>query len=128
MFSLIKSAAKIAVLTMLLPFSSSFAADDVCNENEVGYVATFEVKPGSEIALEAALSDLAKAVNRLEPGVVLYAPFKGADGQYYMMERYQDEAARKVHASSDEVRALFGPLMNTLVGPPDVKPVSAVCS
>jgi quinol monooxygenase YgiN len=128
MFSLIKSVNKIAVLAMFLPFSSSFASDDACNENEVGYVATFEVKPGGEIALEAALSDLAEAVNRLEPGVVLYAPFKGADGQYYMMERYQDEAARKVHASSDEVRALFGPLMNTLVGPPDVQPVSAVCS
>ena len=59
---------------------------------------------------------------------MLYAPFKGADGQSYMMERYQDEAARKVQASSDEVGALFSPLMNTLVGPPDVQPVSAVCS
>jgi quinol monooxygenase YgiN len=70
---------------------------------------------------------LAATVVRLEPGVVLYAPFKGAGGKYYMMERYKDAAAREVHATSDEVRTLFPALGANLDGAPDVQPVTALC-
>jgi quinol monooxygenase YgiN len=98
-----------------------------CNAGEVGYVATFEVKEGSEEAFEVAITRLAEAVNRVEEGVVLYAPFKGADNVYYMMERYESEAARKAHGSSEEVRSHFPALGPLLTGPADVRPVSAVC-
>jgi quinol monooxygenase YgiN len=104
---------------------ASFAAE--CNAAEVGYVASFKVKPGSEAGFEAAIATLAATVNQVEPGVVLYAPFKGLDNTYYMMERYENEAARKVHATSDEVQALFPTLGPHLAGAPDVQPVSAVC-
>jgi len=104
---------------------SAVAAD--CSAAEVGYVATFSVKPGSEAALEDALSALAETVNKVESGVVLYAPFKGTDGKYFMMERYVDEAARKAHGSSAEVQAMFPALGPHLAGAPDVQPVSAVC-
>jgi quinol monooxygenase YgiN len=112
-------------LSLTLLFSNQAAAD--CNPEEVGYVATFQVKEGSEAEFEAAISTLAETVNRLESGVVLYAPFKGADNVYYMMERYQDEAARKAHATADEVRALFPSLGPLMAAPADVQPVSAVC-
>lgn len=98
-----------------------------CNPAEVGYVATFNVKPGSEAAFEAALANLAQTVVRMEPGAVLYAPFRGTEGRYYMMERYVDEAARKVHGTSTEVQALFPALGPHLAGAPDVQPVSAIC-
>lgn len=98
-----------------------------CNAEEVGYVATFKVKPGSESEFEAAIAKLAATVQRVEPGAVLYAPFKGKDNTYYMMERYEDEAAREAHATSEEVQALFPTLGPHMAGAPDVQPVSAVC-
>jgi len=114
-----------ATLALILAPAPVLAAG--CNAAEVGYVATFKVKAGSEADFEAAIAALAATVNRVETGVALYAPFKGSNNTYYMMERYVNDAARQAHASSDEVRALFpalGPLMD---GPPDVQPVSAVC-
>lgn len=113
------------VFAILSPWTA-IAAE--CNAEEVGYVATFKVKPGSEAAFEEAITNLAATVNRVEPGVVLYAPYKGADNTYYMMERYENEAARKVHATADEVKALFPALGPHMASPPDVQPVSAVCS
>jgi quinol monooxygenase YgiN len=98
-----------------------------CNREEVGYVATFKINEGSEAAFEKAIAELAATVNRVEPGVVLYAPFKGTDNTYYMMERYQNEAARVAHATSSEVQALFPGLGPHMAGAPDVQPVSAVC-
>ena len=98
-----------------------------CNSEEVGYVASFNIKPGSEAAFEAAISTLAETVNRVEPGVILYAPYKGSDGKYFMMERYKNEAAREAHGKSEEVSALFPGLGEHMAGAPDVQPVSAVC-
>ena len=117
----------IMALALLLGSASApvFAAD--CNAEEVGYVATFKVKEGSEAGFEAAIAKLAATVQRVEPGAVLYAPFKGQDNTYYMMERYVDSAAREAHATSDEVRALFPTLGPHMAGAPDVQPVSAVC-
>ena len=117
----------IAVIVTMIGLTP-YSAQAECNKAEVGYIAVFDVKPGSEAAFETAITKLAETVQRVEPGVILYAPYKGAGEKYYMMERYKDEAARKVHASSDEVKALFGPLMSTLAGPADIQPINAVCS
>lgn len=95
---------------------------------EVGYLATFDVKPGQEKQFEAAVLAVAAKVLAVEDGVLLYAPFKGAqEGRYYMMERYRDEQARQAHAKAPEVLALFPPLMEQLAKPLDVQPLSAVC-
>jgi quinol monooxygenase YgiN len=99
-----------------------------CDSNEVGYVATFKAKPGSEKEFEAVLSKLANTVKRVEPGAIFYAPYKGTDGTYYMMERYTDEAARKAHGSHADVAAIFPALGPLLAAPPDVQPVSAICA
>ncbi|MCB1685178.1 MAG: putative quinol monooxygenase [Pseudomonadales bacterium] len=116
-----------SVTAMVSATAMADAHEKECNAAEVGYVATFNVKPGSEAAFEAALSNLARTVRKMEPGAVLYAPFRGAEGRYYMMERYVDEAARKVHGTSTEVQALFPALGPHLAGAPDVQPVSAIC-
>ena len=117
----------IAVMIAMIAALSPLLAQATCNAEEVGYVATFEVKPGSEEVFEAAINKLSATVMRVESGVILYAPYKGAGNTYYMLERYQDEATRQSHATSEEVRALFVPLMATLVGQADIQPISAVC-
>lgn len=58
----------------------------------------------------------------------MYAPYRAKEGRYYMMERYQNEAAREQHARSPEVLALFPAVMATLAEPVVVEPVSAICS
>jgi quinol monooxygenase YgiN len=115
---------KILTAGLIFASTSSYAA---CNSDEVGYVASFKAKAGSEAAFETALSNLAAAVVKMEPGVILYAPYKGADGQYFMMERYKNEAAREAHGKAPEVTALFPALGEHMDGGADVQPVSAVC-
>ncbi len=114
--------ASFAMLSVTQP-----ALGESCNSNEVGYIASFKVLPGKEAAFEAGISNLAAEVNAREPGVVLYAPYKGTDGEYWMMERYQDLAARDVHAQAPEVQAAFGPVAPLLAAPPTVIPVTTVC-
>jgi len=94
---------------------------------EVGYIATFHVKPGGEQAFEQAIVAAARKVVEVEPGVLLYAPFRGEDGRYYMMERYQNLQAREVHATAPEVLAMFPAVMEQLTAPIEVEPVTAVC-
>ena len=118
-----------AALAMVFCFSlGAYGALAQCDPGEVGYVAAFKVKAGHEAAFETALSNLAAAVNRVEPGVILYAPYRGEDGRYFMMERYKDSAARDAHGKDPAVTALFGPIGEHVDGAPDIAPVSAICS
>ncbi len=114
----------ISLLTGLL-ISTHAVAD--CSNEEVGYVASFQVKAGSESEFESAITQLAATVTAVESGVLLYAPYKGSEGQYFMMERYVNEAARAAHGKAPEVAALFPTLGPHLDGAPVVTPVSAVC-
>ncbi|MGI9325876.1 MAG: putative quinol monooxygenase [Pseudomonadales bacterium] len=95
---------------------------------EVGYIATFEVKPGSERAFEAAITTVAAKVLEIESGTLFYAPYRGDSGKYFMMERYRDLAARDEHAKSEDVLALFPAVMSTLSAPIAVEPVVSVCA
>ncbi len=66
-------------------------------------------------------------MQEVESGVILYAPYRGVDGQYFMMERFENEAARAAHGKAPEVAALFPTLGPHMAGAPDIQPVSAVC-
>ncbi len=105
---------------------TSFAFADSCAE--VGYIATFEVKPGSEQAFESAITTVAAKVLEVESGTLFYAPYRGSSGKYFMMERYRDLAAREAHAKSEDVLALFPAVMSTLSAPIAVEPVASVCA
>ena len=102
-------------------------AEFACDTQEVGYIASFKVTAGQEQAFEAGIANLASVVNAKEPGVVLYAPYRDADGEYWMMERYTNLQAREVHATSAEVLAAFEPVAPLLAEPPVVRAVSSVC-
>lgn len=114
---------KYLVITQLVLATSAACA--ACEE--VGYIATFEVTEGQEQAFEVAVARVAAKVVEVEPGVLLYAPYRGANGKYYMMERYQNLAAREVHAKDPAVLELFGPVMATLSGEVAVESVELVC-
>lgn len=99
-----------------------------CSPAEVGYIATFHVAPEREAEFERVVLELATRVHELEPGVRLYAPYRGAEpGVYYMLERYDDEAARRAHASAEQIRSLFPTLTALLREPLDVQPIASIC-
>lgn len=95
---------------------------------EVGYLATFDIKPGSEMAFEQAIVKVAAKVLATEPGTLFYAPYHAEGLRYYMLERYKDLAAREQHAKAPEVLALFPPVMATLASPIEVQAITAVCA
>jgi len=101
---------------------SAFAACD-----EVGYIATFEITEGQEQAFESAIANVAAKVMEVEEGTVMYLPYRGDNGKYYMMERYRNLAAREAHAKDPAVLALFGPVMETLSAEVAVESVALVC-
>jgi len=107
-----------------LAFAGSPAFADC---EEVGYLATFEVTEGQEQAFEAAIVRVAAMVNEVEDGTMLYAPYRGDNGRYYMMERYRNLAARDAHAKDPAVLELFGPVMTTLSAEVAVEPLTLVC-
>jgi quinol monooxygenase YgiN len=117
-----------ALALLLVVAGTSAAQAFECSSDEVGYFATFKVKPGSEAAYEALVLELTEKVRALEPGAVFYAPYRGAEaGVYHFMERYQNEAARQAHAKADPIRAVFGKLTPLLREPLTVERVSALC-
>lgn len=114
----------IACASTLLLFTPRLYADCA----EVGYLATFDIKPGSEMAFEQAIVKVAAKVLATEPGTLLYAPYHAEGSRYYMLERYKDLAAREQHAKAPEVLALFPPVMATLASPIEVQAITAVCA
>jgi quinol monooxygenase YgiN len=107
----------------------AFAAGSVSAScDEVGLIATFEVTEGQEEAFEAAIVKVAAKVMEVEEGTVFYSPYRGANGKYYMMERYQNLAAREAHAKDPAVLELFGPVMATLSAEVAVEQVALVCA
>ncbi len=100
----------------------AFAACD-----EVGYIATFEVTEGQEQAFETGIVKVAAKVREVEEGTLLYSPYRGDNGKYYMMERYRNLAAREAHAKDPAVLELFGPVMGTLSAEVSVESVALLC-
>ena len=111
-----------AVIACAAPFAIASCQD------EVGYVASFKVKAGSEADFEAAIVNLAAVVTANEPDAVLYAPYRAADGMYYMLERYASLEARNTHGSSAAVQAAFPSIGPHVEGSPTIVPVERLCA
>jgi quinol monooxygenase YgiN len=108
--------------SMVFASGSAFA---VCDE--VGYIATFEVTEGQEQAFETGIVKVAAKVREVEEGTLLYSPYRGDNGKYYMMERYRNLVAREAHAKDPAVLELFGPVMGTLSAEVSVESVALLC-
>lgn len=94
---------------------------------EKGYVATFKIKAGSESAFETLLLALVAKVRATERGNLMYEPYRGAGvGEYVMMERYVDAAARDAHGESAVIKELFPKILPLLREPLKVESLSAL--
>ncbi len=70
--------------------------------------AAFRIDPAREAEAIAALTELAKAVEEKEPGVLAYIPHKvaGDPTQIVFFEVYADEAAMKNHGQQPHLAKL----------------------
>jgi quinol monooxygenase YgiN len=90
-------------------------------------VALISVKPGSEVAFEAAAA-LVVAGARQEPGNHQYDVWREAagegagEGRYVFDELYEDQAAVDTHMASDHFRAFAKAIGNLLTAPPVIVP------
>jgi quinol monooxygenase YgiN len=91
--------------------------------------ATFRIDPAKETEAIAALTELAKAVEEKEPGVLAYIPHRvaGDPTQIVFFEVYADEAAMKNHGAQPHL-AKLGELFRAGVFKPfaEGKPVDIV--
>ena len=84
-------------------------------------VATIKVKDGHQAQFEEVAKKLVAAVNKDEPGCMLYTLNKGDDPlTYVFMERYKDEEATKAHRASEHYKTLGRAMGEHMDGAPQV--------
>jgi quinol monooxygenase YgiN len=89
------------------------AGAEVDTSKMITQTAAFRIDPAREADAIAALTELAKAVEANEPGVLAYIPHRVASDptQIVFFEVYADEAAMKNHGTQPhlaKLRELFG--------------------
>jgi len=89
-------------------------------------IATMKVQPGKESEFESVFLELAKSVRAKEPGNHLYTLTKDADGQYVVLELYEDEEALAAHGKSEHFRAAGPKLAPVMAGRPELKRLTVV--
>ena len=89
-------------------------------------IAKLNVKEGCEDQFESVLLDLAAKVNENEPGNHLYKLCKDSEGNYVVMEIYEDEAALEAHGKSDHFRESGAGFKGIMAGPPELTRMTVV--
>ena len=92
----------------------------------IGVIAKLNVKEGCEAQFEEVMLNLADAVNANEPGCIMYQLCKDPDGNYVVMEMYQDEEAMTAHGQSEHFKASGAGFKGIMGGPPEITRMAAV--
>jgi len=89
-------------------------------------IAKLNVAEGKEAEFETIMLDLAKEVRAKEPGNELYTLCKDADGNYLVMELYQDADALAAHGQSEHFKAAGAKFAGVMAGPPEIQRLDVV--
>ncbi len=92
----------------------------------IALIAKMKPAAGKEKEFEAVLADLAKEVRAKEPGCKLYTLTKDAEGNYLMLELYDDEAALAAHGKSDHFKAAGPRFAGVLGGRPELTQLQVI--
>jgi quinol monooxygenase YgiN len=90
-------------------------------EKMISVTAKMNVKQGSELEFERSMLDLVSKVNDNEPGVIFYRLCQDSDGNYVVIELYEDELAVKDHVDSDHLKAARTSFKGIMAGPPEIQ-------
>lgn len=86
----------------------------------IAIIAKLKPAAGKESEFEAVMKDLAAAVRANEPGNKLYTLTKDADGNYMMLELYEDEASLAAHGVSEHFKAAGPRFAGIMGGRPEI--------
>jgi len=86
----------------------------------IAVIAKLNVLEGKGAEFEKAMLGLAAQVTANEPGNHLYQLCKDADGNYTVMELYEDEAALAAHGQSDHFKAAGASFKGLMGGAPEI--------
>ena len=92
----------------------------------IGVVATLNVAAGKEAEFETAMLALAAQVRANEPGNHLYTLCKDDEGNYVVMELYENEEALAAHGQSEHFKASGASFKGLMAGPPSIKRMAVV--
>ncbi|MBT7335664.1 MAG: antibiotic biosynthesis monooxygenase [Gammaproteobacteria bacterium] len=92
----------------------------------IGITAKLNVKPEMTEQFESVFLDLMDAVKANEPGCLMYQLCKDEEGDYYVLELYENEAALAAHGQSEHFKASGAGFKGVMGGPPEIKRMPAV--
>lgn len=92
----------------------------------IGVIAKLNVAEGKGAEFETAMLALAAQVRANEPGNHLYTLCKDADGNYVVMELYENEEALAAHGQSDHFKASGASFKGLMAGAPEISRMEVV--
>jgi quinol monooxygenase YgiN len=92
----------------------------------IAIIAKLNVAKGKETEFEKVMLGLAAQVRANEPGNKLYTLCKDAEGNYVVMELYDDAAALAAHGQSDHFKAAGKQFAGLMAGAPDIQRLDVV--
>ncbi|MFK7914024.1 MAG: putative quinol monooxygenase [Pseudomonadales bacterium] len=92
----------------------------------IGVIARLNVAEGKDAEFEKAMLALAAQVRANEPGNHLYSLCKDDEGNYVVMELYENEEALAAHGQSEHFKASGASFKGLMAGAPDVKRMQVI--
>ncbi|MCZ6616645.1 MAG: putative quinol monooxygenase [Gammaproteobacteria bacterium] len=89
-------------------------------------IAKLNVAEGKDEAFEEVMLNLAAQVREKEPGNQLYTLCKDEEGNYIVLELYDDADALAAHGSSEHFKAAGGGFKGLMAGPPEIQRLQVV--
>ena len=89
-------------------------------------IAKLNVKADKGAEFEKVMLDLAEKVTTNEPGNHLYQLCRDTDGNYVVMELYDDAEALEAHGKSDHFKAAASGFAGLMGGPPEIQKLEVV--
>jgi quinol monooxygenase YgiN len=92
----------------------------------IAVIAKLNVAAGKGPEVEKAMLALAGQVRANEPGNKLYTLCKDGDGNYLVLELYDDDAALAAHGQSEHFKASGRSFKGLMAGPPQIQRLQVV--
>lgn len=92
----------------------------------IGVIAKLNVAKGKEAEFEKVMLALAAQVRANEPGNHLYTLCKDKDGNYVVMELYENEEALAAHGQSAHFKASGAGFKGLMAGAPEISRMQVV--
>jgi len=92
----------------------------------IAIIAKLKVAKGKEAEFESVMLGLAAEVRAKEPGNQLYTLCKDAEGNYVVMELYDNAEAIAAHGQSEHFKAAGKKFAGVMAGAPEIQRMEVV--